>query len=218
MSQYPVTEQTRVRRVPQRGHYEREIVHAILDAGLVCHIGFAQDGQPVVIPMNYARSDDTLILHGAPASRLLRWIQAGHPVCVTVTLLDGLVLARSAYHHSMNYRSAVVFGQGRLIESDAEKLDALRILSEHLLPGRWADVRKPTPQELSATAVVSVTIESASAKVRTGPPVDDESDYALPVWAGVIPIREQASAPEPDPRLGAGVRPPDAIAHYRRSR
>jgi hypothetical protein len=218
MSQFPVTERTRVRRVPKRAHYEREVIQAILDEGLVCHVGFVQDGQPVVIPMNYARHGDTLILHGAPASRLLRCVRDGQPVCVTVTLLDGLVLARSAYHHSMNYRSVVAFGRGRLVESDADKLEALRILSEHILPGRWEDVREPTQPELDATAVVTITIESASAKARTGPPVDDEADYALPVWAGVIPIREQAAAPEPDPRLGAGVRPSDAIAHYRRSR
>jgi hypothetical protein len=177
-----------------------------------------EDHQPVVIPMNYARRDDALILHGAPASRLLKYIQADHPVCVTVTLLDGLVLARSAYHHSMNYRSVVVFGRGRLIEAEEEKLAALEILSEHILPGRWRDARKPNRQELDATAVVSINIESASAKVRTGPPVDDEEDYQLPVWAGVVPIQQQALPPVSDPRLRKEVRVPTYVSQYRRTR
>ena len=218
MSEFPITERTRVRRIPKRADYDRDTIYRILDEALVCHVGFVQDGQPVVIPMNYARRGDTLILHGSIASRLLKSVQAGHPVCVTVTLLDGLVLARSAYHHSMNYRSVVVFGRGRLIEPDGEKLEALEILTEHILRGRWQAIRKPTRQELDATAVVSIAIESASAKIRTGPPVDDEADYPLPVWAGVIPIREQASMPVSDPRLDPGVPVPASIAEYRRAR
>jgi uncharacterized protein len=218
MPEFPITERTRVHRVPKRAHYDQETIYAILDEALVCHVGFVQDGQPVVIPMNYARRGDTLILHGSIASRLLKAVQAGHPVCVTVTLLDGLVLARSAYHHSMNYRSVVVFGRGRLIETDGEKLEALENLTEHILRGRWQDIRKPTPQELDATTVVSIVIESASAKVRTGPPVDDEADYPLPVWAGVIPIRQQASMPVSDPRLGPGAPVPASIVNYRRAR
>jgi hypothetical protein len=218
MPEFPVTQQNRIRRVPQRGHHDKDTIYRILDEGLVCHVGLVEDHQPVVIPMNYARRDDALILHGAPASRLLKYIQAGHPVCVTVTLLDGLVLARSAYHHSMNYRSVVVFGRGRLIEAEEEKLAALEILSEHILPGRWRDARKPNRQELDATAVVSINIESASAKVRTGPPVDDEEDYQLPVWAGVVPIQQQALPPVSDPRLRKEVRVPTYVSQYRRTR
>jgi hypothetical protein len=218
MSEFPVTPQNRIRRVPTRGHYDKDTIYRILDEGLVCHVGIVEGHQPVVIPMNYARRDDTLILHGAPASRLLKYIHAGHPVCVTVTLLDGLVLARSAYHHSMNYRSVVVFGRGRLIEAEQEKLMALEVLTEHILPGRWQDARKPNRQELDATAVVSIAIESASAKVRTGPPVDDEDDYQLPVWAGVVPIQQQALPPVSDPRLGKELLVPASVAQYRRPR
>jgi nitroimidazol reductase NimA-like FMN-containing flavoprotein (pyridoxamine 5'-phosphate oxidase superfamily) len=218
MSEFAINERNRIRRLPKRGQYDKDTIYQILDEGLVCHVGLVEDHRPAVIPMNYARRDDTLILHGAPASRLLRQVQAGHPVCVTVTLLDGLVLARSVFHHSMNYRSAVVFGRGRLIEAEDEKLMALEILTEHILPGRWQDARKPSRQELDATAVVSIAIESASAKVRTGPPVDDEEDYQLPVWAGVLPIRQQALTPESDPRLRKNIRVPAAVAHYRRTR
>ncbi len=218
MSEFPLTERSRIRRLPKRGQYDKDTIYRILDEGLVCHVGLVEDHRPAVIPMNYARRDDTLILHGAPASRLLQYVQAGHPVCVTVTLLDGLVLARSVFHHSMNYRSAVVFGRGRLIEAEDEKLAALEILTEHILPGRWRDARKPSRQELAATAVVSIAIESASAKVRTGPPLDDEADYRLPVWAGVLPIRQQALAPESDPRLREDIHVPAAVANYRRTR
>lgn len=218
MPELPIRERNRVRRVPKRGQYDKDTIHRILDEGLVCHVGLVEDGQPVVIPMNYARRDDTVILHGAPASRLVKYVQAGHPVCVTVTLLDGLVLARSVYHHSMNYRSVVVFGRGRLIEAEQEKLAALEVLTEHILPGRWQDARKPNRQELDATAVVSIAIESASAKVRTGPPADDEDDYQLPVWAGVLPIQQQALTPVSDPRLRNDIPLPHSISNYRRTR
>ena len=218
MSEFPIIERNRVRRVPKRGQYDKDTIYRILDEGLVCHVGLAEDGQPVVIPMNYARRDDAVILHGAPASRLLKYVQAGHPVCVTVTLLDGLVLARSVYHHSMNYRSVVVFGRGRLIEAEQEKLEALEVLTEHILPGRWQDARRPNRQELDATAVVSVAIETASAKVRTGPPADDEDDYQLPVWAGVLPIQQQALTPVNDPRLRRDIPLPSSISNYRRTR
>jgi uncharacterized protein len=218
MSEVPINERNRIRRVPKRGHYDKDTIYRILDEGLLCHVGLAEDGQPVVIPMNYARRDDALILHGAPASRLLKHVQAGHPVCVTVTLLDGLVLARSVYHHSMNYRSVVVFGRGRLIEAEQEKLAALEVLTEHILPGRWQDARRPTRQELDATTVVSITIESASAKVRTGPPVDDEADYELPVWAGVLPIQQQTLTPVNDPRLRKDIPVPSSVSNYRRTR
>lgn len=218
MTEFPVTERNRVRRVPKRGQYDKETVYRILDEGLVCHVGLTEDRQPVVIPMNYGRRGDELILHGAPASRLVRHVLAGNPVCVTVTLLDGLVLARSVYHHSMNYRSVVAFGTGRLLESEHEKLEALKALTEHILPGRWQDARKPNRQELDATTVVSIAIESASAKVRTGPPADDEDDYRLPVWAGVLPIQQKALAPVNDPRLRDGVPVPSGVSSYRRTR
>ena len=218
MSEFFVTELSRIRRVPKRGQYDKDTIYRILDEGLVCHVGFVENHQPVVIPMNYARWDDALILHGATASRLLKYVQAGHPVCVTVTLLDGLVLARSVYHHSMNYRSVVVFGRGRLIEAEQEKLAALEVLTEHILPGRWQDARKPNGQELDATAVVAIAIESASAKVRTGPPADDEDDYRLPVWAGILPIQQQASTPVNDPRLRKDIPIPQSVSNYRRTR
>jgi hypothetical protein len=218
MSEFPIIELNRVRRVPKRGQYDKDTIYRILDEGLVCHVGLVEDGQPVVIPMNYARRDDTVVLHGAPASRLVKYVQAGRPVCVTVTLLDGLVLARSVYHHSMNYRSAVVFGRGRLIKSEQEKRVALEVLTEHILPGGWQDARRPNRQELDATAVVSVAIESASAKVRTGPPADDEDDYQLPVWAGVLPIQQQALTPVNDPRLRKDIPLPSSVSNYRRAR
>ncbi len=218
MTEVPIAELNRIRRVPKRGQYDKDTIYRILDEGLVCHVGIVEDGQPVVIPMNYARRDDTVVLHGAPASRLLKHVQAGRQVCVTVTLLDGLVLARSVYHHSMNYRSVVVFGRGRLIEAEQEKLAALEVLTEHILPGRWRDARRPNRQELDATVVVSIAIESASAKVRTGPPVDDEDDYQLPVWAGVLPIGQQALPPVNDPRLRADIPVPPSVSHYRRTR
>jgi uncharacterized protein len=218
MSEFPIIERNRVRRVPKRGQYDKDTIHRILDEGLVCHVGLVEDGQPVVIPMNYARRDDTVVLHGAPASRLVKYVQSGHPVCVTVTLLDGLVLARSAYHHSMNYRSVVIFGRGRLIETGQEKLAALEVLTEHILPGRWQVARRPNRQELDATAVVSIAIESASAKVRTGPPADDEEDYQLPVWAGVLPIQQQALTPVNDPRLRKDISIPQSVSNYRRTR
>ena len=218
MPEFPILERNRVRRVPKRGQYDKDTIYRILDEGLVCHVGVVEDGQPVVIPMNYARRDDTVILHGAPASRLVKYVQAGRPVCVTVTLLDGLVLARSVYHHSMNYRSAVVFGRGRLIEAEKEKLAVLEVLTENILPGRWQVARRPNRQELDATAIVSIAIESASAKVRTGPPADDEDDYQLPVWAGVVPIRQQALTPVRDPRLSEDTRVPPSVSNYRRTR
>jgi len=218
MSEFPVTERNQVKRVPKRGQYDRETIYRILDEGLICHVGFVQDGQPVVIPTLYARRGDTLILHGAKTSRMLQYIQAGHPVSVTVTLVDGLVVARSVFHHSMNYRSVVLFGRGRLIEPDGEKLQALEVLTEHILRGRWQDARQPNRQELDATSVVAIAIESASAKIRTGPPMDDEADYSLPIWAGVIPLRQQALVPIADPRLAPGIPVPGYVTRYDRTR
>ncbi len=211
MDVFPQTERNRIRRLPKRGAYDKETIYGIVDAAPICHVGFVDHGQPVVIPTIHARRGDKLFLHGAPASRLLKHIQRGAPVCVTVTLLDGLVLARSVFHHSMNYRSAVIFGRGRLLEEDAEKLAALEAITEHVMPGRWADARQPTTAELRATTVVEIAIEEASAKARTGPPVDDEEDYGLPVWAGVLPTALTYAAPIPDPRLRAGIEPPDYL-------
>ena len=206
----------RVKRAPDRGVYEREPIYEIVDAALICHVGFVQDGQPFVIPSIHARDGDELLLHGATSSRLIRHIQSGHEVCVAITLLDGLVLARSIYSHSMNYRSVVLFGKGRLIEGYQERMRALEILSDHIMPGRWDDSRKPNEKEFKATAVVSISIESASAKVRTGPPNDDDEDYQLPVWAGELPIQQHFLDPEPDPRLIHGVELPGYIKEYHR--
>jgi nitroimidazol reductase NimA-like FMN-containing flavoprotein (pyridoxamine 5'-phosphate oxidase superfamily) len=203
-----------VKRLPKRGVYERESVYQILDEGFVCHVGFVVEGQPFVIPTGYARAGDTLYIHGAQASRMLRALKGGLDVCVTVTLVDGMVMARSAFHHSMNYRSVVVFGRAVAVEDDAEKLEALRALTEHLAPGRWDEVRQPTEGEMRATLVLALALEEASAKVRTGPPVDDEEDYALAVWAGVVPLRVVAGDPIPDPRLPQGVEPPAHVLNY----
>jgi len=208
----------RVKRAPDRGVYEREAIYEIVDAALICHVGFVQDGQPFVIPSIHARDGDELLLHGATSSRLIRHVQSGHEVCVAITLLDGLVLARSIYSHSMNYRSAVLFGKGRLIEGNQERMHALEILSDHIMPGRWDDSRKPNEKEFKATAVVSISIESASAKVRTGPPNDDDEDYQLPIWAGVLPIEQRFLDPERDPRLFHGVELPDYIKEYHRKK
>ncbi len=201
MNQDSPTKRTQVTRLPKRGDYSEATIHSILDAGFLCHVGFVADGQPFVIPTSYGRSGDILYLHGSAASRMLRTLASGVEVCVTVTLVDGLVLARSAFHHSMNYRSVVLFGTATLVESPEEKTAALRAISEQIVPGRWDDVRWPTEQELKATKVLALPISEASAKVRTGPPLDDEEDYAMKVWAGILPFRVQPEAPLPDPRL-----------------
>ncbi len=204
-----------VRRA-ERARYDRAALHAILDEGVVCHLGFADGEQPFVIPMVFARVDDRLYLHGARATRLLRELGAGVPVCVTVTLVDGLVFARSAFHCSMNYRSAVVFGRAQVVSAVEEQLSALRAIVEHMAEGLWKDVRGPNLQELARTSVLVLPIEDASAKVRSGPPIDDEEDYALPAWAGVVPLSLAPRAPEPDSRLAPGVVPPPYVADYRR--
>ncbi|HEX8559051.1 MAG TPA: pyridoxamine 5'-phosphate oxidase family protein [Pyrinomonadaceae bacterium] len=211
---FPATARTTLRRLPRRGSFERRAVYEILDEGFVCHVGFVADGHPFVIPTAYGRLGDTLYLHGAKASRMLKALAAGADVCVTVTLVDGLVLARSAFHHSINYRSAVVFGRARAVADEAEKNAALEAFTEHVMRGRWAEVRWPTPEELAATAVLALPLEEASAKVRTGPPVDDEDDYALPVWAGVLPLRVEPGAPEPDPRLPEGTPLPGYVERF----
>jgi len=201
---FPKTSRSTLKRLAERGRYDKASVHAVLDAGRIAHVGIAPDGEPVVIPVLYARMGDEVVFHGAKASRLLKVLKSGGPVCLTVTIVDGLVLARSLFEHSMNYRSVVAFGRGRLLEGE-EKLAALQAISEHLLPGRWDDARRPSEKELKATTVVAVEIEEAAAKIRTGGPEDNEEDYTLPVWAGVVPVREVYGEPEPDERLRSGV-------------
>jgi nitroimidazol reductase NimA-like FMN-containing flavoprotein (pyridoxamine 5'-phosphate oxidase superfamily) len=217
MSAIAADNRSRVRRGAHRADYDRATVYAIIDEALYCHVGFAQDGQPYVIPTNHGRDGDRILLHGSVASRLMQVVESGAPLCVTFTLLDGLVLARSVFSHSVNYRSAVVFGTGALVSDPDEKLAALAAITEHIMPGRWSDARRPTDKELAATSVVSIAIESASAKVRTGPPGDDEADYALPVWAGVLPMRRAFLSPQPDPNRRAEVDVPEYIADYWRA-
>jgi nitroimidazol reductase NimA-like FMN-containing flavoprotein (pyridoxamine 5'-phosphate oxidase superfamily) len=216
MTNFTRTERNRVKRLPKRGHYDRETIHRILDEALICHVAFVEKGQPYVIPINFARMGDHIVLHGAKASRLLKHIEAGHPICVEVTIVDGLVLARSVFHHSVNYRSVVVFGQGRLIEDQQEKLDALQAVTEHLIPGRWQEARLPNHKELNATSVVSINIDEASAKVRVGPPVDEQEDYALPVWAGILPLQEMALPPIHDELQSENIPLPKYVAQYSR--
>jgi len=210
------TERTAIQRLPKRGVYDRVVLHEILDEALWCHVGFVSGGQPYVIPTIHARVGDRLYVHGSAASRMLRTLGRGVPVCVTVSLLDGLVLARSAFHHSMNYRSVVVLGTAAEVTEREEKTRALEAIVEHVVPGRSAEVRGPNELELKATTVLRLPIEEASAKVRTGPPIDDEEDYALPCWAGVLPLRLTPRKPEADPRLPAGVPVPAYVAAYRR--
>jgi len=199
------TERTQLRRLPKRGVFDRETIYKILDEGFVCHVGFTISGKTFVIPTGYARVGDRLLIHGSSASRMLRAMSDGIEICATVTLIEGLVLARSAFHHSVNYRSVVVFGVANLVSGEDEKIEALRAFTEHIVPGRWQDVRPPNKSELAATAVLSLPIREASAKVRTGDPVDAEEDYALDVWAGVIPLKFCADAPRNDARLKEGV-------------
>lgn len=212
--QLTATERSQIRRLPQRGQYEHQVIYQILDEGLVCHVGFAVDGQPFVIPTAYGRVGDKLYIHGSPASRMLLSLQGGIEVCVTVTLLDGLVLARSVFHHSMNYRSVVIFGTATMVESADQKLEALRAFTEHVVPGRWAEARPPSRSELQGTLVLSLPLTEASAKIRTGPPNDDEADYSLPVWAGVVPVRLTAAPPINDPRLASEIVAPGYALHY----
>lgn len=217
MNELPRTQRTTLKRLPQRGSFERQQINEILDEGFICHVGFVVNGQPFVIPTGYARSGDMLVIHGSQASRMLRHLGQGIDVCVTVTLIDGLVLARSAFHHSMNYRSVVVFGRASVIEDREEKMAALEALSEHMIPGRWDEVRGPNDRELQLTTVLAIPLTEASAKVRTGPPVDDDEDYDLPVWAGVIPLEMIANEPFADPRLGSDTPTPRYAIDYNRA-
>ncbi len=205
---FPPTERSRIRRSPLRAHYDRATVHAILDAGLLCHVGYVIDAQPYVTPTAYWRRDDRVYWHGSSASRMLRHLKQGPRVCFTVSLMDGLVLARSGFHTSVNYRSVMAFGNAELVEGEADKLAALEDMMARIVPGRWPDLKPPTQQELKATTVVSLKLEEVAAKVRSGPPVDEPEDYALDVWAGVVPMHTVIDPPEDDPQLKAGIAQP----------
>ena len=214
--QPPPSDRTRVRRVPERGRYDSETIAAILDEALVCHVGFVADDKPYVIPMAIARDGGRVLLHGSTASRLMRGLSQGAEVCVTVTRLDGVVVARSAFHSSMNYRSVVIVGRAEPITDPKEKLEALRLLVERLIPGRWQEVRESTDQELRATTIMSVAIDEASAKIRSGPPEDDEGDLSLNTWAGEIPLRTIRLDPVPDPLLDPGIPMPPSVVGFDR--
>jgi uncharacterized protein len=216
MDNFTATSRTTLKRLPQRGAFDRTTVYQILDEAFICHVGFVVDGQPFVIPTGYGRVNDQLYIHGSAASRMLRSIAQGVPVCVTVTLLDGLVLARSAFHHSVNYRSVVILGTAKLVEDSDEKMAALQAITDHIVPGRWAEVRAPNEQELKATSVLALPLLEVSAKVRTGPPKDDEEDMAVPVWAGELPLQLTVLPAIADPYLATGIEPSDCIRHYTR--
>jgi nitroimidazol reductase NimA-like FMN-containing flavoprotein (pyridoxamine 5'-phosphate oxidase superfamily) len=216
-NQLTPTQRSKIKRVPKRANYETQTIYNILDEALICHVGFTVNNQPFVIPTAYGRVDDKLYIHGSPASRMLRNLTQGIEVCVTVTLLDGLVLARSAFHHSMNYRSVVIFGTATLVNNTEEKSEALRAFTEHVIPQRWQEVRQPNKHELQGTMVLSLPLTEASVKMRTGDPVDDEADYDLPVWAGVLPLQRVAGKAIADERLIEGVEIPDYVQNYTRN-
>jgi uncharacterized protein len=210
------TERTKLKRIPKRGNFDRETVYKILDEAFICNIGFTVDGQTFVIPTAYGRNGDTLYIHGSAASRMMHNLSKGIDVCITVTLVDGLVLARSAFHHSMNYRSVVIFGNAEIITDEAEKNDALFAFTEHIVKGRWNDVRQPNSKELKATTVLRLPINEASAKIRTGDPIDDEEDMNLDVWAGVIPLQVVAEKPISDSLLKENIATPVYANNYKR--
>jgi nitroimidazol reductase NimA-like FMN-containing flavoprotein (pyridoxamine 5'-phosphate oxidase superfamily) len=214
MAEFQQTTRNRVRRHPERGAYDKKSIYQIIDEALICHVAFIKDDEPYVIPTLHARHDDWILLHGASSSRLMRHVESGRRVTLAFALVDGLVLARSVFSHSINYRSVVLFGQGQKVASDADKMAALELFTERIMPGRWADARPPTPRELKATSVARIPIELASAKVRQGPPADDEEDLALPVWAGVVPIQQRAGNPLPDPQQADDVPVPDYVRRY----
>ena len=215
MNAFTPTPRSRLRRKPERAHYDRGAIHAVLDAHFICHVGYVVDGQPYVTPTSYWRDGDRLYWHGSSASRMLRHLRDGAPACVTVTHCDGLVLARSGFHSSINYRSVMAFGTARAIEDAASKQAAMKAFVERLTPGRWAELRPLTTPELKATTVIGMDIDEAVAKVRTGGPIDDEDDYDLGVWAGVVPLGVAVGEPEPDPRLKPGVPTPDYLKDWR---
>jgi nitroimidazol reductase NimA-like FMN-containing flavoprotein (pyridoxamine 5'-phosphate oxidase superfamily) len=216
MNEFTPTERTKVRRLPDRGKYDSESVYGILDEAFICHVGFVVESQPYVIPTGFARVNDTLYIHGSAASRMLRTLADGVQVCVTVTLIDGIVMARSGFHSSMNYRSVVILGRATQVEGRDEKLAAMAAFSEQVMPGRWKDLRETTDAELKGTLVLSLPLKEVSAKVRTGPPKDDEVDYALPLWAGIVPLKLTAGNPINDPRLPTGIEPPGYARNYKR--
>jgi uncharacterized protein len=209
-------ERTRVIREPQRGIYDRATIYKILDEAFICHVGFTLDAQPYVIPTMFARVADAIYFHGSAASRMLRSVSAGIPVCVTVTLVDGLVLARSVFNHSMNYRSVVALGKAILVDSAPEKIQALHAFTEKIIPGRWEEARRPNEKELKATSILRLELTEASAKVRVGPPEDDAEDYALPIWAGVLPMELKPTDPIRDERCDPSISVPSYVSHYRR--
>lgn len=215
---FPATPLNQVRRRAQRGQYDKETVYRILDEALICHVGFVEDGQPFVLPTLHARQGDTIYLHGAVSNRMLAIAGAGQPVCIEATLVDGLVLARSVFHHSMNYRSVAVFGRGRVVDDAQEKLAAMAALTEHVMPGRWDDARQPNRAELDGTIIVAVDVDTASAKIRGGPPIDDAEDMDRDTWAGILPLAEQAGVPERDALQTEPVPLPDYIRDFRRER
>ena len=211
------TSRTTVKRIPKRGAYDRDTINAILDEAFICHVGFVVDGQPYVIPTGFGRIENDLYIHGSSASRMLRELSKGVDVCVTVTLIDGLVIARSAFHHSVNYRSVVVLGKAELVTDSDEKNKALEAITNHIVPGRWADCRWPNELELKATSVLKLAIDEASAKIRTGDPVDDDEDYSLDFWAGVLPLDLSPGNPQSDAKLSPGIAPPAYITNYKRN-
>ncbi len=213
MSDFAKTTLNQVKRIPKRGAYDKETIYNLVDQSVICYVAFVKDGQPLIIPTLHARQGDNILLHGSSASRMMRHLAAGNPVSINITMVDGIVLARSVFHHSMNYRSVVLFGKGQLVP-DEEKMAALQLFTDRIMPGRWDDARQPNAQEMKATTIISIPIESASAKVRVGPPGDDDEDYALPIWAGVVPITQQIGTPIPDPLLRDGIPLPDYIADY----
>ncbi|HEY0592700.1 MAG TPA: pyridoxamine 5'-phosphate oxidase family protein [Thermoanaerobaculia bacterium] len=215
MTTGPRSDRSRVRRLPKRASYDRETIDAVLDAGLIAHVGIVDQGMPVVVPMAYARRGDEILLHGSSASRAMKALAGGADACVVVTHLDGIVVARSAFNSSMNYRSVVLFGKARAIADEEAKRAALDALVDHLIPGRVAEVRAPTPEELKVTTVVALPIDEASAKVRTGPPQDDEADYALPVWGGVVPLHLAAGEPVADGRSAPEIEVPSSVVTLR---
>jgi nitroimidazol reductase NimA-like FMN-containing flavoprotein (pyridoxamine 5'-phosphate oxidase superfamily) len=216
MSSFIETKRTKIKRLPSRGNYDRKTINAILDEAFICHVGFVVDGQPYVIPTGYARVADDLYIHGSSVSRMMRNLAKGIDVCVTVTLLDGLVLARSAFHHSMNYRSVVILGKAELVDDPGEKYKVLEAFTEHIIQGRWPEIRWPSELELKATSVLKLPIEEASAKIRTGDPKDDEEDYEMNIWAGILPLTTSAGEPVNDSRLVKNISVPDHVLNYKK--
>ena len=216
MTKIAPTERTTLKRLPRRGEFMRAAIYRILDEGMVCHVGFVIDGKPFIIPTGYARCGDEIYLHGSRASRMLQALANGAETCITVTLLDGLVLARSAFHHSMNYRSVVIFGKAREVTDPAEQMSAMEAFTEHIVPGRWREVRIPNQQEMKATMILAIPINEASAKVRTGPPIDDAEDMSMPVWAGVLPLTMVTGTAQADEQCLNADELPEYLRDYRR--